>query len=94
MKKLIIGTLLLLSLSCQKEVKSCNCGIIIDDPIIGSNYALTIKNECSGNVQTFYFSYSVWLDSHVATRFCINNISSWIEVKENDSIVKFQKEVQ
>jgi hypothetical protein len=64
MKKLILGALLLLSIvSCQKETKKCNCGIIVDDPIIGNNYALTIKNDCSGNIQTFYFSYSIGLNN-------------------------------
>jgi hypothetical protein len=93
MKKLILGALLLLStVSCQKETKKCNCGLIVDDPIVGNQYGLTITNDCSGNTQTFYFSESVWFNSYVGDNFCITNVPSWID--ENDSIVEFEKEIK
>ncbi len=54
MEKLILGALLLLSItSCQKEVKKCNCGTIVDDPIIGNQYGLTITNDCIGNSSSY-----------------------------------------
>jgi hypothetical protein len=81
MKKLILGALLLLSvISCKKEEKlpvPCNCGAIIDDPIVGSQYGLTIKNDCSGNQKTFYFTAEVWATAYVGTNFCVSNVQSW-----------------
>ena len=63
MKKLMLGALLLLSaVSCKKEEPTpvpCNCGAIVDDPIVGNQYGLTIENDCSCNQKTFYFTAEV-----------------------------------
>jgi hypothetical protein len=79
MKKLLLGALLLLSvISCKKEeLVPCNCGAIIDDPIVGNQYGLTIKNDCTGNQQTFYFTPEVWATAYVGTNFCVSNVQSW-----------------
>jgi hypothetical protein len=58
--KLMMMTLMmsLMFMSCEKD-KNCNCGIITNDNIEISNgelfYTLTIKNDCPGNHQKFYF---------------------------------------
>lgn len=77
MKKLILGALLLLSITSCQKVKKCNCGTIVGDPIIGNNYGLTITNDCSGNTQTFYFPQSVWFNKNVGDDFCIKNKLKW-----------------
>jgi hypothetical protein len=77
--------------SCQKEEvkpnstpnQSCNCGTITNDDIVFDDagnmyYSLTIANECSGNLETYYFSQEVWMNALVGEYFCITNVSSWI----------------
>lgn len=56
---------------------NCNCGMIIDDPIIYPNYYLTVSNNCTGNNQTFSVSYSVWFNGNIGENICFNNIQSW-----------------
>ena len=92
MKKLLLTLIIGLSIiSCKKEdiqptppaPQECNCGIITDDDIIiDANgdyyYSLTIKNDCSGNLGTYYFSQDIWLNNYVGGYFCISNVSSWL----------------
>ena len=84
MKKVLLVGLVCLSLtSCKKvEQKNCNCGYITDDKITYDNsgnmlFTLTIRNSCSGNSKTWYFSESVWMDANVGENFCVTNIDSW-----------------
>jgi len=90
MKKLLLTLLVALVAlgSCEKEDEpssggssggglSCNCGTVIDDPIVGSTYKLKVRSECSGNLKTFNVSRADWLDNHVGERTCITNSSGW-----------------
>jgi hypothetical protein len=80
MKKVFIIAIACLSLtSCQKE---CNCGTITNDEItLGANgntcYSLTVRNQCSGNLKTWCFDYSVWFEGNVGENFCVTNVDSW-----------------
>jgi hypothetical protein len=87
--KIMMMTLMmsLILLSCKKsEVKPnkpCNCGVVVSDPIVTDAngnifYSLNIKNDCSGNIGTYYFTYDVWLNAHVGENFCVTNVSSWL----------------
>lgn len=80
--------------SCQKEeikpnsttitpTENCNCGTITNDDIVFDGagnmyYSLTIQNECSGNLGTYYFSQEVWMNAYIGEYFCITNVSSWL----------------
>ena len=82
MKKLIYLFLIVpfLFSSCAKE--DCNCGIITDDQIIinsdlSTDYTLSIRNNCSDNVETFIFDYDTWLDNHVGDELCVTNVDEW-----------------
>ena len=78
MKKFIIlFCLSFFILSCEKEQEDCNCGIITNDEIIGGEYTLSIRNDCTNNIETFVFSESVWFDAYVGERFCVTNVDSW-----------------
>ena len=91
MIRTLISLFILLGLSsCSKEEPidpkygnpsttpiNCNCGMIVDDPIISSTYYLTVSNNCSGNDQTFSVSYSVWFNGNIGEDICFNNIQSW-----------------
>lgn len=73
--------------SCEKN-KPCNCGEITNDDIqtdANGNliYTLTIKNDCSGNLGTYNFSYDIWFDANVGENFCVTNVSSWIPTTPN-----------
>jgi hypothetical protein len=102
MKKLVTVVLLTVSMfACQKEeeVKPCNCGVITDDAIeFDSNgnifYTLTIKNDCSNNLGTYYFSQDVWMDAPVGSDFCVTNVSSWMPVGQTTSVKVENKVVQ
>jgi hypothetical protein len=82
---LFITASMLLFSSCKKE-KPCNCGVITNDDIETSNgelyYTLTIKNDCSGNSQKFYFDYNTWLNAPVGQNFCVTNVSTWMPIGE------------
>jgi hypothetical protein len=93
MKKLLLLLVLpVMLLSCQKDdIKpnepepQCNCGIITNDDIITDingqdHYSLTIKNDCSGNLGTYYFTIDVWYNANVGQNFCITNVDSWLPV--------------
>ena len=96
MKKLFFALSLFAFALAVQSCNTCdaNCGIIIDDPIVTDangnlNYGLTIVNDCSGNTQTFYFTYDVWFNNYVDDYFCVENVSSWMidgNVIEVDSI--------
>ena len=80
--------------SCENETW-CeeNCGVITNDPLdwdANGNilYGLTIKNDCSGNTQTFYFTYETWLTSYVGDYFCISNVSSWKTDEQFDGSIE------
>ena len=113
MKKLfILAAIVLAFTSCQKEdirpsttppTEDCNCGVIMDDDIVfdaNSNmyYSLTIKNDCSGNLGTYYFSREVWMTAYVGNRFCITNVSSWLAVEGDFEVTQkvdvINKEIQ
>ena len=61
---------------CQKECTS-TCGTIANDGIDGNCYWLEIRNECSGNKQTFCFDADIWMTSYVGDDFCVYNVAPW-----------------
>tara|TARA_B100001758_G_C17797315_1_gene297785 strand:+ start:21 stop:272 length:252 start_codon:yes stop_codon:yes gene_type:complete len=82
MKKLIYLFLILplLFSSCAKE--DCNCGVITNDEIIinsdfSTTYTLSIRNDCSNNIETFIFDYDIWLNNQVGDEFCVTNVDEW-----------------
>jgi hypothetical protein len=91
--RMYVGVLLLsvAMLGCKKEeLKDCTCGVITDDEIESDNngnlfYSLTIKNDCTNNVEKFYFSQDVWFDAYVGSNFCVLN-TTWMPVGETTSI--------
>jgi len=66
--------------SCEKE-EDCvsNCGTITnEDACAGAfEYCITIRNECTDNLQTFSLSYDDWLGAIKGQEFCITNVTSW-----------------
>ena len=70
-----ISTICIMFSSCEKQ--DCNCGVITDDQIIGGEYTLSIRNDCTNNVETFIFSESVWFDADIGEDFCVTNVESW-----------------
>ena len=82
MKNLLFGmgvaTMMTLGLTgCEKECTS-TCGTITDDEILGNGcYSLTIRNNCSGNYETFCFDESTWFTAYVGDDFCVNNVAPW-----------------
>ena len=64
-------------LGWEKEQEDCNCGIITNDAIIGGDYTLTIRNNCTDNVETFIFSYSEWYNNYVGDEICLSSHDSW-----------------
>jgi hypothetical protein len=95
--KLMMMTLMmsLVFISCDKD-KNCNCGVITNDDIEISNgelyYTLTIKNDCSGNSQKFYFDYNTWLNAPVGQNFCVTNVSTWMPIGQIEVIKVENKE--
>jgi hypothetical protein len=95
--KLMMMTLMmsLVFISCDKD-KNCNCGVITNDDIEISNgelyYTLTIKNDCSGNSQKFYFDYNTWLNAPVGQNFCVTNVSTWMPIGQIEVIKVESKE--
>jgi hypothetical protein len=95
--KLMMMTLMmsLVFISCDKD-KNCNCGVITNDDIETSNgelyYTLTIKNDCSGNSQKFYFDYNTWLNAPVGQNFCVTNVSTWMPIGQIEVIKVENKE--
>jgi hypothetical protein len=75
LRGLILFTMIVLVSSCEKQ--DCNCGVITDDQIIGGEYTLSIRNDCTNNVETFIFSYDVWFNAYVGEDFCVTNVESW-----------------
>ena len=74
MKKLI----LILSLSlvgCEKEEKTCNCGLIESDNI--KDYSIVVRNECSQNSKKFYLSEGDWMNAHPGSTQCFSDVKSW-----------------
>lgn len=61
-------------LSCEKE-KVCNCGLIVSDDV--RDYSVVIRNSCSGNERKFILQPGDWMNAHVGSDYCLNNISSW-----------------
>lgn len=68
-------------ISCKKETtsptpqKPCNCGLIVSDDV--TNYSVDIRNDCSGNVKTFYLTEGDWMNAHPGNNYCITNVTSW-----------------
>ena len=99
--KMYVGVLLLsvAMLGCEKEeLKDCTCGVITDDEIEYDNngnifYSLTIKNDCTNNVEKFYFSQDVWFDAYVGSNFCVLN-TTWMPVGETTSVKVENKVIQ
>lgn len=77
MKKVIFSLAVATALlsSCKKENQPCNCGVIISDD--ASDYSVDIKNDCSGNVQTWVLSQNDWMTAYVGSNYCITNTTSW-----------------
>jgi hypothetical protein len=77
MKKVIFSLAVATAIfsSCKKEPQPCNCGTIISDD--ASNYSVDIKNDCSGNVQTWVLSQNDWMTAYVGINYCITNTTSW-----------------
>lgn len=73
MKYVIILTLVLLS--CKKEEKTCNCGIVESDNV--QDYSVIIRNECSSNSKKFYLTEGDWMNAHPGNTQCISNVESW-----------------
>lgn len=62
---------------CQKECTS-TCGTIINDAILDNDcYSLSIRNECSDNVETFCFDQDTWFTAYVGDNFCVTNVAPW-----------------
>jgi hypothetical protein len=61
--------------SCKKDDKTCNCGLIISDDV--SKSSVTIRNSCSGNEKEFVLSQADWLTAFVGSDYCITNVSKW-----------------
>ena len=62
-------------LSCKKEDKICNCGLVVDDN--ATNYTVDIRNSCSNNVKTFVLTPGDWMNAHVGSDYCITNVKNW-----------------
>jgi hypothetical protein len=79
MKKLTLGVLVLITVSCSKEEavepQECNCGLITSDN--AQDYSVTIRNNCSNNSKTFVLTPGDWMNAHVGENYCIYNITSW-----------------
>lgn len=78
MKKVFLFlSISLFAMSCEKEeIKpSCNCGKILSDS--ASDYSITVKNSCSGNVKKFILAPSDWFNAHVGYTHCFTNVTSW-----------------
>ena len=81
MKKLsvlVLGITLLATsfISCSEDdAIDCNCGLITSDNV--QNYSVTIRNNCSGNEETFVLSQGDWMNAHPGSDYCITNISNW-----------------
>ncbi len=68
--------MLFIGFSCQKEeTKPCNCGRIVSDDV--TNYSVTIRNDCSGNLKTFTLYEGDWMNAYVGSDYCITNETSW-----------------
>ena len=81
-KYLLLFCLSFFILGCEKEEEEddCrpNCGVITDDEILPNDcYSLSIRNECSNNIETYCFSYDVWMDNYVGNSICLNDVDSW-----------------
>jgi hypothetical protein len=76
MKKVIFSIAVLFTAltSCKKD-EICNCGTIVSDN--PASYSVDIKNDCSGNVKTWYLSEGDWMSAYVGTNYCITNTTSW-----------------
>jgi hypothetical protein len=72
-KVMMIMTVALLAMSCEK--KSCNCGVVQSDN--AADYSVVIKNSCSKNNKVFYLSPDDWMNAYVGSDYCITNVTSW-----------------
>ena len=74
MKKLI----LILSLSlvgCEKEEKTCNCGLIESDNV--KDYSIVVRNECSQNSKKFYLTEGDYMNAYPGNTQCFSDVKSW-----------------
>lgn len=79
-KILLVLGLVAATVSCQKELVTpnnevCNCGLIVSDDV--SDYSVTIRNSCSGNLKKFYLLEGDWLHAHPGSDYCITNVTGW-----------------
>ena len=77
---LLLVSLAVVMFSCQKELVTpnnevCNCGLIVSDDV--SDYSVTIRNSCSGNLKKFYLLEGDWFHAHPGSDYCISNVTSW-----------------
>lgn len=81
MKYITFLVLILVLFSCKKEKDTpCNCGEVMSTDIAtqqGFQYTISVKNECSGSIKTFYVTRNEWISVYQGDTYCANNISSW-----------------
>ena len=83
------GTLMTIS-SCNKDEESCDCGTVTDYGYDGWNYWVSVRNECSGNVEYFSMDYYDWLDTWPGDIVCASDGDSWkksVEVDPSTSLI-------
>ncbi len=71
---------MLIFTACEKPVEEseqCNCGTILNDNVDNDSYSVDIKNDCTGNVKTFYLTEGDWMSAYVGENYCITNVTSW-----------------
>ena len=73
MKYVIILSLALLS--CKKEQKHCNCGLIESDNV--TDYSIIVRNDCSQNSKKFYLTQGDWMNAPAGSNHCFTNVDSW-----------------
>lgn len=85
MKKALIVLMALVAFSsCNVDktdgaqpMSDCNCGEIKNDAINSQGYTLTIKNNCSGDYETFVVSHSIWMNGQIGDDQCIDDGYTW-----------------
>lgn len=97
MKKLIVVLVMsAMMFACVKE--DCTCGKIVADHIVYDDngtafYSLTIKNDCTGNQEAFFFDFDIWFNNYVGDNFCVTN-TTWMPIGQTTSVKVENKVVQ
>ena len=78
-KLLLLLSLTILLFSCtgnyEEPCETLNCGLIIDDDV--SDYSVLIRNDCTGNEESFILTPEDWLIAFVGGDYCITNSDGW-----------------